>query len=141
MGLSGGCDPEVAKRAGKIYDELAREELRFAATLGRGEEILSDMIAAAKSEDAENPTLSGDDAFTLYDTYGFPLDITTDVATEAGVVVDVDGFETAMETRETSPATRASPSTSPRAISSPPSRTNSPNPPGSPATEASWRRA
>ena len=97
VGLSGGCDPEVAKRAGKIYDELAREELRFAATLGRGEEILSDMIAAAKSEDAENPTLSGDDAFTLYDTYGFPLDITTDVATEAGVVVDVDGFETAME--------------------------------------------
>ena len=56
------------------------------------------MIAAAKSEDAENPTLSGDDAFTLYDTYGFPLDITTDVATEAGVVVDVDGFEIAMET-------------------------------------------
>jgi alanyl-tRNA synthetase len=98
VGLSGGCDPEVAKRAGKIYDELAREELRFAATLGRGEEILSDMIAAAKSTDAENPTLSGEDAFTLYDTYGFPLDITTDVATEAGVAVDVDGFESAMET-------------------------------------------
>ena len=96
------------------------------------------MIAAAKSEDAENPTLSGDDAFTLYDTYGFSLDITTDVADEAGYTVDVDGFATAMEetARETSPATRASPSTSPRAISSPPSRTNSPNPPGSPATEA-----
>ena len=56
------------------------------------------MLAAAVAADAKAPVLSGDDAFTLYDTYGFPLDITTDVASEAGVTVDVAGFETAMET-------------------------------------------
>ena len=46
---------------------------RFATTLGRGEEILVDMLAAAVAADAKAPVLSGDDAFTLYDTYGFPL--------------------------------------------------------------------
>ena len=97
VGLSGGCDAEVAKRARKIYDEFEREELRFAKTLGRGEEILADMIKAAKTKDPKAPKLSGDDAFTLYDTYGFPLDITTDVATEEGVAVDVEGFEVALE--------------------------------------------
>ena len=101
VGMSGDCDPEVANRARKIYEEFEREELRFAKTLGRGEEILADMIAAAKAKDAEAPKLSGDDAFTLYDTYGFPLDITTDVATEEGVAVDVDGFEDAMEVART----------------------------------------
>ena len=99
--MSGDCDPEVANRAPKIYEEFEREELRFAKTLGRGEEILADMIAAAKAKDAEAPKLSGDDAFTLYDTYGFPLDITTDVATEEGVDVDVEGFEAAMEIART----------------------------------------
>jgi alanyl-tRNA synthetase len=55
------------------------------------------MIAAAKSADAKAPKLSGADAFALYDTFGFPLDITTDVATESGVEVDVAAFEVAME--------------------------------------------
>ena len=96
--MGDACDPELKSRAAKVFDELEREELRFATTLGRGEEILADMLAAAVAADAKAPVLSGDDAFTLYDTYGFPLDITTDVASEAGVAVDVDGFEAAMET-------------------------------------------
>ena len=96
--MGDACDPELKSRAAKVFDELEREELRFATTLGRGEEILADMLAAAVAADAKAPVLSGDDAFTLYDTYGFPLDITTDVASEAGVAVDVAGFETAMET-------------------------------------------
>ena len=96
IGLSEACDANVLKSSQKICDELEREELRFATTLGRGEEILADMLAAAKTKDAKAPKLTGEDAFTLYDTYGFPLDITTDVATEAGVDVDVDGFEKAM---------------------------------------------
>ena len=97
VGLSDGCDPAVAANAERIFKELEREEIRFAQTLGRGEEILAGMIEAAKAADTDSPKLSGDDAFTLYDTYGFPLDITTDVATEAGVDVDVDAFEEAME--------------------------------------------
>ena len=96
--LSGECDANVQAKAQKIYDELEREELRFAKTLGRGEEILADMIAAVKTSAPSQPELSGEDAFALYDTYGFPLDITTDVASEAGVAVDVAGFEAAMET-------------------------------------------
>ena len=98
IAMGDACDPEIKNRAQKVFDELEREELRFAATLGRGEEILADALAAALAKDAEKPVLSGDDAFTLYDTYGFPLDITTDIASEAGVVVDVSGFESAMET-------------------------------------------
>ena len=96
--MGDACDPEIAGRSQKVFDELEREELRFAVTLGRGEEILADMLSAAKAADSKKPTLTGDGAFTLYDTYGFPLDITTDVASEQGVEVDIDGFEQAMET-------------------------------------------
>jgi alanyl-tRNA synthetase len=97
IALSGGCDLNVADSAERVYKELEREEMRFATTLGRGEEMLADMIATAKAANAEAPTLSGAQAFTLFDTYGFPLDITTDTATEAGVEVDVDAFQVAME--------------------------------------------
>jgi len=99
IGLGDACDPAIANRAQKVFHELEREELRFAVTLGRGEEILGDMLTAAKTRDPKNPKLTGDEAFALYDTYGFPLDITTDVASEAGVVVDVGGFAVAMETQ------------------------------------------
>jgi alanyl-tRNA synthetase len=93
IAMSEGCDPQVKKNASRILAELEREELSFQKTLGRGEEMLAELIEAAK----KNGTgLSGRDAFTLYDTYGFPLDITTDVATEAGVAVDLEGFEAAM---------------------------------------------
>ena len=136
--MGDACDPELKSRAAKVFDELEREELRFATTLGRGEEILADMLAAAVAADAKAPVLSGDDAFTLYDTYGFPLDITTDVASEAGVTVDVAGFETAMETaRNLSRDARASPSTSPPATCWRASPTSWASPPASPAT-ARW---
>ena len=93
ISMSHECDPQVAKNTARILAELEREELSFQKTLGRGEEMLAELIETAKKN---NAGLSGKDAFTLYDTYGFPLDITTDVAAEAGVKVDLEGFEAAM---------------------------------------------
>jgi alanyl-tRNA synthetase len=93
ISMSEGCDPQVAKNSARILAELEREELSFQKTLGRGEEMLAELIETAKKT---KTGLSGKDAFTLYDTYGFPLDITTDVATEAGITVDLEGFESAM---------------------------------------------
>ena len=93
ISMSDACDPGVKQNIARIMAELEREELSFQKTLGRGEEMLAELIATAK----QNKTgLSGKDAFTLYDTYGFPLDITADVATEAGITVDMEGFESAM---------------------------------------------
>lgn len=92
--LSGGCDPQVARNQQRIFDELRREEERFVATLERGQKILDELLVAAA---AGSKTLQGDDAFLLYDTYGFPLEITQEIAAEKGVAVDLEGFERAME--------------------------------------------
>jgi alanyl-tRNA synthetase len=93
ISMSEECDPQVVKNTARILAELEREELSFQKTLGRGEEMLAELIEKAKDSKSG---LSGKDAFTLYDTYGFPLDITTDVASEAGIAVDLEGFEKAM---------------------------------------------
>lgn len=94
VSLSGGCDPQVQANAQRVFDELAREEERFVATLERGQKILSDLLRSA----AAGPrVLRGADAFLLYDTYGFPLEITQELAAEAGCEVDVPGFESEMQ--------------------------------------------
>lgn len=92
--LSKECDPNVMKRSEKIYAELEREELGFKKTLQNGEALLADIITRAKKD---NNGVTGAEAFLLYDTFGFPLDITTDVAGDNNVSVDVEGFETEME--------------------------------------------
>mmetsp|Transcript_29343 Transcript_29343/g.93933 ORF Transcript_29343/g.93933 Transcript_29343/m.93933 type:complete len:995 (+) Transcript_29343:36-3020(+) len=92
VALSGDCDPQVAANAEKVYKELTLEEARFTATLERGEKLLEELLAAA----GEGGTLAGVDAFTLYDTYGFPLEITEEVAAERGVAVDLEGFKSEM---------------------------------------------
>ena len=92
VALSGACDPAVAKNAARIYAELEREELRFVTTLEKGETMLGEMLAQA----AKQHLLPGDQAFMLYDTYGFPLEITQEVAAEQGIAVDLAGFEAAM---------------------------------------------
>ena len=98
--MSGDCDPEVARRSQKIYEEFERgASVRQNLGPRRGDPRGYDR--RRQGEGREGPELSGDDAFTLYDTYGFPLDITTDVATEEGVAVDVEGFEAAMEVART----------------------------------------
>lgn len=97
--LSTEIDPDVRGQAPRILDELKREELRFVQTLGRGEKLLDQMLKEALSSDSSNktPRLSGKDAFLLYDTYGFPVEITVEVAQELGVEVDMDAFDVEME--------------------------------------------
>ncbi|GMN38260.1 hypothetical protein TIFTF001_007485 [Ficus carica] len=98
--LSTHLDADVKARAPRICEELKREELRFVQTLERGEKLLDQMLADALSSAQENktvPCLSGKDAFLLYDTYGFPVEITTEVAEEYGVSVDMAGFDVEME--------------------------------------------
>ncbi|KAI8004122.1 hypothetical protein LOK49_LG08G03143 [Camellia lanceoleosa] len=83
-----------------ILEELKREELHFVQTLERGEKLLDQMLADALSSAQENstaPCLSGKDAFLLYDTYGFPVEITREVADERGVSIDMNSFDIEME--------------------------------------------
>lgn len=94
-------DPEVKGRTSRILEELKREELNFVQTLDRGEKLLKEMIANALSNASVSgttrPCLVGKDAFLLYDTYGFPVEITVEAAQENGVSVDMVGFEVEME--------------------------------------------
>ncbi|XP_030522882.1 alanine--tRNA ligase, chloroplastic/mitochondrial isoform X1 [Rhodamnia argentea] len=93
-------DSDVKARAPRILEEIKREEYRFVQTLERGEELLELMIADALSSAREKgtvPCLAGKDAFLLYDTYGFPVEITVEVAEELGVTVDMNAFDNEME--------------------------------------------
>jgi alanyl-tRNA synthetase len=83
--------PQLLERREAILAELAREEARFLETLERGEKLLADVLAAGPAR------ISGEQAFELYDTYGFPLELTEEIAEEHGLRVDLDGFEAAME--------------------------------------------
>nr|XP_043627045.1 alanine--tRNA ligase, chloroplastic/mitochondrial [Erigeron canadensis] len=98
--LGSQIDPELKSRKSRILEELKREELRFVVTLERGEKLLDekldDALANAKINKTE-PCLSGKDAFLLYDTYGFPVEITMEVANERGVSVDMTDFDIEME--------------------------------------------
>ncbi|RUO65024.1 alanyl-tRNA synthetase [Pseudidiomarina planktonica] len=87
----GSAYPELAAKQQVIEDALRREEEQFARTLERGLAILSDAIA-----DLDGKVLPGDLAFKLYDTYGFPLDLTADIAREKELTVDEEGFNKAM---------------------------------------------
>ncbi|WP_296446826.1 alanine--tRNA ligase [Vulcanococcus sp.] len=83
--------PQLVERREVILAELAREEARFLETLERGEKLLADVLAAKPKQ------ISGEQAFELYDTYGFPLELTEEIAEEHGLTVDLEGFEAAME--------------------------------------------
>ena len=83
--------PQLLERREVILAELQREEDRFLETLERGEKLLADVLAAKPKH------ISGEQAFELYDTYGFPLELTEEIAEEHGLTVDLDGFEAAME--------------------------------------------
>ncbi len=85
--------PELLRAQALIADTLLTEETRFRATLARGLAILDEETAAL----GRGAKLSGDTAFKLYDTYGFPLDLTEDALRPRGIGVDKDGFNAAME--------------------------------------------
>ena len=86
-----GAHPGVIERQEVILAELQREEARFLETLERGEKLLAEVLASKPTQ------ISGAQAFELYDTYGFPLELTQEIAEEQRITVDLDGFEVAME--------------------------------------------
>ena len=87
----GDAYPELVKAQAHVEKVLAKEEKRFAETLDQGMEILDGAIAELKGKE-----IPGDVVFKLYDTYGFPVDLTADIARERGLTVDQSGFEEAM---------------------------------------------
>src|ERR671933_518873 len=125
IALSESAYPNVRKRADAIKGELQREESQFLRTLERGEKLLADILKqiqespvvkafqknveqAAQIQESsiakQSPKnveqarkISGRDAFKLFDTYGFPLELTQEIAEEQGLTVDVEGFNAEME--------------------------------------------
>ncbi|HEY9881868.1 MAG TPA: alanine--tRNA ligase [Leptolyngbyaceae cyanobacterium] len=95
MQLSEAVYPNVRQREANIKAELDREEARFLETLERGEKLLAEVLDRESQTAAKQ--ISGADAFVLYDTYGFPLELTQEVAEEQGLTVDLAGFEAEME--------------------------------------------
>ncbi len=103
----GKAYPELGRAEALITENLRLEEERFKVTLERGLSLLEEAIEGAESrvqgaDSSRTPhpaprTLQGDIAFKLYDTFGFPLDLTQDILRSKGMTVDVDGFNAAME--------------------------------------------
>ncbi|SMR72065.1 alanyl-tRNA synthetase [Aliiroseovarius halocynthiae] len=89
----GQAYPELARGQAMIEETLLNEETRFKKTLDRGLKLLDDEVSGL----AEGADLPGETAFKLYDTYGFPLDLTQDALREKGLGVDQPGFDAAME--------------------------------------------
>lgn len=84
--------PEIAENTARTFEILDEEEASFSRTLDRGEKLFEQYAGAASKGDK---TLNGKDVWRLYDTYGFPVDLTTLMAEEAGLKIDNEGFEKA----------------------------------------------
>jgi alanyl-tRNA synthetase len=95
ISLSESIYPNLRQRETAIKAELQREEVNFLKTLDRGEKLLAEIIQDIKQKGLNS--ISGESAFTLYDTYGFPLELTQEVAEENNITVDVDGFNAEMQ--------------------------------------------
>ncbi len=90
----GDAYPELREAEGRVTATLRQEEERFGETLENGMAILDAALAGGRTE------LDGDTAFKLYDTYGFPVDLTSDIGRERGFTVDMQAFEAAMTTQQ-----------------------------------------
>ena len=88
--MYGEAYPDLVKNKAKIVDVIKKEEERFAKTLDRGYKMLDEFIADKKDIDGES-------AFKLYDTYGFPFELTREIAEENGLKIDEEGFKAAMQ--------------------------------------------
>ncbi|MEH2301015.1 MAG: alanine--tRNA ligase [Nostoc sp.] len=95
IALSESAYPNVRQREAAIKAELEREESNFLRTLDRGEKLLEEIIQEVKQQ--RNTQISGESAFTLYDTYGFPLELTQEIAEENHLTVDEAGFDAEMQ--------------------------------------------
>ncbi|MDD2554242.1 MAG: alanine--tRNA ligase, partial [Desulfotomaculaceae bacterium] len=87
--------PELAERQDHVLSVIHNEEKRFSETLAQGTDLLNRLMDEAKKQGSS--VIPGADAFKLYDTYGFPLELTQEMAEEQGFTVDTDGFGQAME--------------------------------------------
>jgi len=87
----GDAYPELRKNKARVADVLKQEEERFAETLENGMALLESALASGER------LLDGDTVFRLYDTFGFPVDLTADICRERGVRIDMAGFEAAMD--------------------------------------------
>ena len=87
--------PELEEKRQMILSVITEEEKKFSRTIDTGLELLNNEIANLKAEG--KTVLSGDDAFRLYDTYGFPTDLTEEILAEQGYTMDRDGFDAAMK--------------------------------------------
>lgn len=97
--------PELEEKKDFIFNVLTQEENKFNKTIDQGLGILNEMEEAMVKEGKKS--LSGEDAFKLYDTYGFPLDLTMEILEEKGFTVDEEGFQAAMKKqKETARAAR-----------------------------------
>src|SRR5262249_10805052 len=93
--------PELVAKASELRETTGAEEERFLETIAGGLDRLEEVFATGAT------TIAGDEAFKLYDTFGFPIDLTQIIAGERGVTVDLTGFERALEAqRERSRAAR-----------------------------------
>jgi len=91
MAQMGDAYPQLLAQQGAITEALRAEEAQFARTLDNGMAILEEAL-----EGIHNDTIPGDIIFKLYDTYGFPVDLTNDIARERGLSLDLEGYEAAM---------------------------------------------
>ena len=98
-GVLGDAYPEVTTEAAHVGDTIKAEEARFADTLDKGLVLLEDSLAELRRN--KGKSLSGDVAFRLYDTYGFPVDLTEDILRNEGIGVDHEGFERLMDEQRT----------------------------------------
>jgi len=96
LSIMKGAYPELATNSDYILGVITREEEKFRATLRNGLAILEDEMAGDKKS-GKQLQISGTAAFTLHDTYGFPLELTQEIAQERGVAVDGEGFEREMQ--------------------------------------------
>ncbi len=90
VGVLGSAHPALAEQHRLVVDVVGREEEGFLRTLATGSTILEEVLASGGA------TVPGEVAFRLHDTYGFPVELTVEIAAEAGASVDLDGFEQAM---------------------------------------------
>ncbi len=99
IGESASAYPELSARADYIKRVLSMEEERFDATIDAGLSILSDMIRGAIKQHAD--TISGEEVFKLYDTFGFPIDLTREIAEESHLSIDEETFLSLMQQQKT----------------------------------------
>jgi alanyl-tRNA synthetase len=95
ISLSEAVYPNLRQRETAIKAELEREEANFLKTLDNGEKLLTEVINTVKQK--SETVISGESAFTLYDTFGFPLELTQEIAEENNLTVDIDGFNAEMQ--------------------------------------------